>query len=321
MSPLVSRLRFALAASLLVAPRLAHAGDTATAEALFEEGKRLMAAQQYAAACAKLEESQRIDPGVGTLFNLADCHEQLGKTASAWGEFTEVAALSKAAGQTAREEVARQRAAALEPKLSKVVLRVLSPAAAMEIKRDDAVVGPGQLGTQLPIDPGEHTFSASAPGKKPWTTKINVTPGTTLAVVEVPPLEDAPEPPVAPPPSGDHAPADGSSQRTVGFVVGGLGVVGIVVGAAASIVSLSKKSQANEDCDPNTDLCNTPRGVDLRASAITAGNVSTIAFITGGVLGATGLVLVLTAPRSQSQPGPQVGVGFHGTRFTIGGAW
>src|ERR1700712_2696749 len=88
----------------------AMAADPAAAQALFNDAKQLMTTGRYAEACPKLEESQRLDPGVGTLFHLADCDEHVGKTASAWAAFLEVAAEAKSSGQPARERVARDRA-------------------------------------------------------------------------------------------------------------------------------------------------------------------------------------------------------------------
>ena len=62
-------------------------GDTrAQADDEFNEGKRLMDAGDTAAACAKFAHSQELDPKLGRLLNLAFCHEQQGKTASAWSE-------------------------------------------------------------------------------------------------------------------------------------------------------------------------------------------------------------------------------------------
>src|SRR5829696_5855787 len=95
------------------------AADEPTAEALFTEGRRLLAERRYAEACAKLAESQRLDPAIGTLLNLADCHEKNGQTASAWARFREAAEAARRAGDATREKVAARRASALDEKLSK----------------------------------------------------------------------------------------------------------------------------------------------------------------------------------------------------------
>ena len=120
---------------------LAQGGDTATAEALFEQGKQLLRAGNAAAACPKLAESQRIDPSTGTLLALAMCHEADGKLASAWAEFTSVEARARNEGRSDREQAARTRAQALKPRLSTLEVRVSPQVAAtsgLEIKRDGA---------------------------------------------------------------------------------------------------------------------------------------------------------------------------------------
>src|SRR5437763_3652209 len=124
-----------VAAALALATPPARANDPVAAQALFDEAKKLIAAGSYAPACLKLEESQRLDPGIGTLFHLADCHQRIGKTASAWAEFLEVAAQAKTSQQTEREKVARERASALESKLPRVVVNVGHAAPGLEIKR------------------------------------------------------------------------------------------------------------------------------------------------------------------------------------------
>ena len=97
-------------------PSLARAdsslADKAAAQSLFDEGRKLMTEGKFAQACPKLAESQKLDPGVGTQFNLADCYERLGQTASAWAGFLEAASTAKSMGQGEREKVARERAAA-----------------------------------------------------------------------------------------------------------------------------------------------------------------------------------------------------------------
>src|SRR5689334_7903140 len=169
-----SVVRMMIAVGLALAPMAsaatAHAAPTQreriAARALFDAGRKLMARKNYADACPKFEESQKLDPGVGTQFNLADCLEHLGKTASAWVNFVDVMNTAKEAGQTARENAARARANALEPKVAKLTIIAVDPAGQMEIKRDGIVVEQGLWGTGIPVDTGEHVVSATAPGKK-----------------------------------------------------------------------------------------------------------------------------------------------------------
>jgi serine/threonine-protein kinase len=88
----------------------AHAqNDKAAAEALFDQGVRLMKQNSFNDACPKLEESERIDPAVGTLLYLGECYERVGKTASAWATFREAASLANNMNQSDRARVAGSR--------------------------------------------------------------------------------------------------------------------------------------------------------------------------------------------------------------------
>src|SRR5262249_22023417 len=140
------------------------------------QGKKLMAQGKYAEACPVLEESQRLDPGGGTLLNLGDCYEHQGKFATAWAKFLEAAAAAKASNNAERERVARERATNLRPRVSNILIEVggASTPPGFEIKRDGAAVGRAQWGIPMPADPGPHTISASAPGKKTWETTVVV---------------------------------------------------------------------------------------------------------------------------------------------------
>lgn len=315
-----SLLRVAIPIAVLActtfAPAIARAGDTAAAEILFNEGKKLMTEGRYAEACAKFEESQRMDEGIGTLFNLAECHERMGKDATAWGEFTTVASLAKAQGQAAREEAARQRAAALEPRLSKLVVRVPHKVAGLVVKRDDTVVGEAQYNTQIPIDPGEHKIAVTAPKKKSWSTTIRVVTAGSPITLEVPPLEDAPEPVAGEVVSS--AP-DGKTQRILGATAAGVGVAGLVVGTIFGVLSMGHKNEAKPYCNGND--CWDQRGVDEKHSAIVTGDVSTIAFVAGGVLIAGGAVLWFSAPRRPASEQAKLGLGVFGTTVGAGGTW
>jgi hypothetical protein len=161
---------------------------------LFNEARGLMAEGKFSEACPKLEKAEAIDPGMGTLFNLSHCYEQIGRIASAWAGFRDVAAAAGAAGQPDRERVARERAATLEPKLSK--LRISVPKEAMVpglvIQRDGVAVSSLIWGTDVPVDPGKHLVTAAAPGKEGWSSRVAVTEPGKVVVLRVPVLANEP---------------------------------------------------------------------------------------------------------------------------------
>lgn len=204
---LVSALTLCTAATLSGRARAEATADERTAaQALFDDARRLLADKRYAEACLKLEDSERLDPGVGTLLNLADCQVHLGKTASAHTNFLEAAYRAKANGDTKREATARAHAAALESKLSRITILAVLDDGGMVVKRDGVLVAAGMVGTAVPVDPGEHVVSASAPGKESWESKVTVRPDGHQVTVSVPRLEDEAHPPPPPPPAPEVKP-------------------------------------------------------------------------------------------------------------------
>src|ERR1700677_768529 len=134
-------------------------GDKAAlAQGLYDAAAELIKAGKFAEACPKLEESQRLDPAMGTQFFLAGCYEKTGRPTSAWSLFLEVAGAAKAAGHTVRETTARARAAALEPRLPRlriVVDDATRALAGLEIRRDGVLVQAVAYGAPIPVDLGE----------------------------------------------------------------------------------------------------------------------------------------------------------------------
>jgi hypothetical protein len=308
-------------------------GDVAAAEALFQKAQALMAEGKHTEACPKLAESQRLDPAVGTLIHLGQCYEKTGQTASAWGAFKAAASAANAAGQGDREKIAAARAAALEPKLSKLTIMVpaSSETSGLRVERDGVAIDRPSWGLAVPVDPGAHLIQASAAGKKPWTHTAQVPPGGASIPVTVPALESQPESAAAPvaaaagPRNDATSVADpGAGQRMAGLVVGGLGLAGIGVGIVFGLQSRSKQSDAKQYCEPsNPNVCER-HGVELNDEAKSAATIATVGLAAGGALVIGGVVLYLTAPKAvepkaEVRLAPLVGAGSAGV--SLAGVW
>ena len=101
-------------------------------------------------------------------------------------------------------------------------------------------------------------------------------------------------PVVAPPSETEVEPEQSSPHplRAPGFVVLGVGGVGLVIGAITGAVSISKVNAIKKDCNPTTGAC-PPSDASKGASANTLATVSDIGFILGGVGVAAGVTLIL----------------------------
>lgn len=304
------RLLSVLPLLLWSSPVFADAGSSAAAEALFNQARELKEQGNYAEACPKLAESQRLDPGTGTLLNLADCYEKANLLASAWTTWLEAARSARAAGQSEREEYAKNKAAELEPALGHISLQVEKSAPeGLQIKKDGEAVAPAIWRTPLPADARSYRIEANAPGYESFIVEVTVEDGQTTNVI-IPELTASAPAPV----ENHHAPAaaPGSALRTTGWVVAGTGVAGLAAGSILGILAMSKNGASKDHCDPSDpNLCQQP-GIDLRSEALGFGDAATVAFIAGGVLTVGGLVIVLAAPKKTEQVTftPTLGGGF-----------
>jgi len=299
---------------------VAHADPSATdkalAEQLFRDGKELMGLGKIPQACAKLADSERYDPQPGTLLNLALCHEQEGRTASAWVEFGDAASLASRANEPERASFARKRAAVLEAKLSRLRVRVTSSAPGLTVRIDGVVLAASALGEAVPLDPGNHTIDASAPGKAAFARTVTIAEGPGSAEVVVAPLESAPVPPPLPRDAGRSG-----GGRTLAFVALGVGVAGLAVGSYFGVSTLAKKNDESSYCDATN--CSPP-GIADQNAARTDATLSTIGF-GAGLVAAGAFVALLAVSGSPKSPAsavwvaPQVAA--RGAGFGLGGRW
>jgi hypothetical protein len=311
---------FALALVAVPARAQLTDADRARADTLFREGQDLLTAGQIATACAKLEESQRLDPKIGRLLNLAYCHEKQGRTATAWNEYNQAAALAVQTKQAERESFARKQATTLAQRLSFLQIDLKAAAEVTQVAVDGSSLTRDQWTVPFPVDPGEHTLAFGAAGRKTRTETVTVAaPGTMRIAVD--PLEpEAPSSAGAPPspsptpsqsppamaanalPEQVEAPASHPS-RLPGWIVGGVGVAALGVGAAFGLRAMQLKSDADPQC-PNRQC--TPQGASNISDAKTAALISTIGLAAGAVGVGVGAWLILRVPSSSAATSSQV---------------
>lgn len=317
MPPYAHSLAGACLAAFVVsfAPSVAFAASPAAQAASRDaQGRKLMAAHDYTAACAKFEESQSIAPSAAASLDLGACYEKSGKLASAWNAYKSAAA----SGHQKAAQAAHKAMARVESKMSRITINVPDGARAsgLEVRMDGTAVDASDFGNALPKDGGGHDIEATASGKKAWKKHVDLDASGQTVTVDVPPLEDDAPPkkvaaagakgasgeaadganpaPEAAPASSDKEAHPGQTQRTIGIAVGAVGVAGLAAGIVAGILASSDANSLKSACGSGT-TCD-PSNQGTHDSAIMWATVSDVAFIAGGAALATGAVVYLTAP-------------------------
>ncbi len=269
--------------------------DQTLAQTLFDAAVKLMDQGRWSDACPKLAESQRLDPGGGTLLNIGFCRQNEGKLASAWEAYNEALSQAIKDGRKDREATARVHVDELEGKVAKLVIDVSDGAKhidQIEIRIDGSAVRQAAWGVLSPIDRGEHAIVVTAPRKIEFKTSVNVTADGSVQHVSIPALEDAP---VVEAPDRGGERHGWAGQAALGWVMGGVGLASIGVGVATGILAIDYRHQSDQKCPSNQ--C-TVQGVSLNEQAKTYAWVTDFTVGIGAVALVTGFVLVLTAPRS-----------------------
>ncbi len=253
------RARYSIVVILALAgasvPGRSHAQSaSAQAQSLFDDGRRLVKAGKLAEACTAFEASQKLDPAITTLLNLADCREANRQLATAWGLFVDANRLARAAGNAKLGRVATNHFQKLAPRLSKLTISVPASrkVAGLEILRDGEPVDAAGWNHALPIDGGTYTISARAPGYATFTATRTIKIEGDAQTIEIPALVPAKPPAVARTPRpGEPKPSAGptterASSTTTGTVAlqaspggerrGRSTLVPIVVGAGAVVL-------------------------------------------------------------------------------------
>jgi hypothetical protein len=315
-----SMLRESMAAAVLVALTAARSvcaqgAGSAEAEELFQQGRAALESRDYSLACAKFGASLQLEPAVGTLMSLAECEEAQGELAGARQHWQEAADLADAKNDSLRRGAyCRQKLAAVDVRVPR--LRVYLATGAPNdttLLRDKVSLGTAGFDVELPVDPGAHVLAVSARGHETNRYSVELGEGEHKAIEVEPGKEVALSPPAAtsassspvPAPAGAMAPSSArpvpsgmTTRRAIAYVVGGVGVAGIGIGAYFGIRTFAEAKAATDLCPCDGAVRET--AVQHQNTARTDGAISTVAFAVGGAAAAAGILLWLTAPSARA---------------------
>jgi hypothetical protein len=201
------------------------------------------------------------------------------------------------------------------------------------VKRDGVVLGAASVGQALPVDAGTHVVEITVGGRAPWSKTIEVAQGKSVEIeLDTSTLKAAPAS-VRAQPLAHHVPRPPlhsntphrrrhSTQRWAAITAGGVGLVGLGVGAGFAWRAASKSSDAEQFRRPGTNIYD-GAGYDLNQDALDANRVSLVASVAGGAALAAGIVLYFTAPATDagvSRP-PSAMLGIDGRGISLLGSW
>lgn len=282
----------------------AHADKRDRADALFRQGKKHMADKRYADACEAFENSQKLDPGIGTQLNIAKCYEDWGKLGRAYVAYQSAERMAKDANDERAPKI-RELLEALRPSVPHLTVRVPDDAPRdLEVTLDSRKID--QFNESFVVDPGPHTVQWWVKGSEKKTKIVPIDRGGDSEItLDIPtpigesdtgagtPLDTKREPETS---------APGRMQRTLGIALGGTGLVAI---GMSSYLTLTARSDYNDALDTHCggmkDACDMT-GLEITRDARSTANKATIVFFVGAALVGGGAALYFLAPDGPATP-------------------
>lgn len=294
---MIARTLLAAAGTLAAPPALAQSpSEQLLAQSLFDEARALMDQGRYAEACPKLAESQRLDPGGGTLLNLAICHESEGRLGTAFMEMNAALSQAKKDNRKDRVEIAESRLGALADRVPRLTIRVTEDEEGLEVFLDGTLVRKPAWNVSTMVDPGPHVIDARVPGRPQFRMEITLAP-RAQKVIDVPVLGRDPAPAPAPLAPARAARTERDEPRTsranpAHTAATIAGITGFVVGAAGGVGWLVSTLQRRQECVDERSFC-TQDGLDAADRERTFGWTA----IVGVSVGAAGVIASAVIPR------------------------
>jgi len=313
------RSRFFLRAVVVAALVTGHAAaqntpsaaDIAQARDLGGQAQAAFEASNFAESEKLWTAAQKIYPAPTLTLGLARTQVKLGRLVLAHESYQKIireqgsqANLTPAFADALA--AAKSEIEGVNAKLANVVITV-DGASNPTVTLDDQPVSAGGLGLKRPVDPGQHTVKAEAPGFQPATTTFQVgEAGLAEAKLHLEKAGDAPPTGTGPAPVTNNTVEEHpvvldskkSSRKTLAYVAWGVGGAGLVFGAITGLLAIGKHGDLADKC--TGDKCPSAQKSDID-SYKTMGTLSTVGFIVAGAGVAVGTVFFLTAPKSDAK--------------------
>lgn len=296
----------ALIGALVYAPAsfAQPAGDTrATARQLALEGVAAHGRADWPAVIDRFERAEQLFHAPVHLRYLAIAYERsvppnMVRAAETWQRLSQEQ-LPPEAPQVFRDAVAeaRRELERMDGRIGHIAIELAPSLQGAAVTLDGVALPPAALGSVRYIDAGPHTLRAQLAGHPDVERSINIAPGATervqldapAPVVEVPVVVQPRTTTVLRP----------NPLRTVGFVMAGVGGAALIGGVITGVMANSEFDQLSLDCPMMR--CTTQAQLDRSATVDTLSGASTALFISGGVLAAAGVVLILVGkPREET---------------------
>ncbi|MBW2526834.1 MAG: hypothetical protein JRI23_21805 [Deltaproteobacteria bacterium] len=289
----VHKLRVALLLSTLLLVLLGPWGGTAAARPggdedraveIFRQAQEQYEAGRYQAALEKFREVTTLIDSPNAWLYIARCLKKVNDKPRAFEAMSEAVALANKLAEKDQSYLRTRDAAAAEreaivTEIARVIVAAADPPEGLKVDVDGRTLEPSDFGRQLGVFPREITITAEAPGHQPFLLVKDMSPGSVETIaINMRPIDGG----------GDGGPivVDGSSEALwiSGFVVAGVGVVGMTLFAVFGSMSNARFAEIEEEC--GSPPCTDAKYTDLIDEGETWDLVANI----GLGVGAAGLV-------------------------------
>jgi len=303
------RLTAALFAALLLGTAGAHAEEDAAtrsaARKLAEDGVAALQNGDAATAVQKLEKAHNMLKAPSVALWSARALVKRGLLVEAAERLREASRLPVSGDAAVQEQAKRdseKELSDLSPRIPSLVIAISGAGdAPVAVTLDGVPIPRDLLGEDRPVNPGPHHLVAKR-GADERSLDVTVAEGERKPLsLDFGSAAATPAAPTgAPVDNAGASSSTGGGGKTLAVVALGAGAAGLIVGGVTGGLALSKKSKLDDNDACLDGQCTHAVESDVKSLRMLR-TVSTIGFIAGGVLAATGVVLLVTGGSSQQQ--------------------